>query len=53
MKKITRKQKIKMNPEGSGNSRYAKKVARRTKLAKSLDLPADTPYPLIWITQRL
>ena len=47
-KKITRKQKIEMNPEGAGNSKYARKIARRAKIAKKMGLPSRTPFPVIW-----
>ncbi len=43
--KLTRKEKIKMNPHGSGNSKYAKKLKKRRKLAQKLDLSLDTTYP--------
>ena len=47
-KRLTRKQKREMNPKGSGNSKYAQKISTRSKAAKSLGLPGNTPYPVIW-----
>jgi hypothetical protein len=47
-KRLTRNQKIKMNPQGSGNSNYARKCLRRAKAANLLGLPSSTPYPVIW-----
>ncbi len=47
-KRLTRKQKREMNPTGSGNSKYALKIAQRAKIARGIGLPADTPYPVIW-----
>lgn len=50
-KKLTRKQKREMNPHGSGNSKYAKKVKARRKMALSMEMPVDTPYPVLWASR--
>ena len=50
-KKTTRADKIKANPGPSGSSRYALKIAKRKRLARSLGLPDNTPYPAIWAEQ--
>ena len=50
-KKMTRKQKREMNPHGSGNSKYAKKIQARRKLALSMGLPGNTPYPVLWASR--
>ena len=47
-KKLTRKQKREMNPNGSGNSKYAAKIGRRAKLAHKHGLAAATSFPAIW-----
>ena len=47
MPKITRKQKIEKNPSGAGKSEYAKKIAKRRKLAKRLGMATSTPYPVL------
>lgn len=48
-KKLTRKQKREMNPRGSGNSKYAKKVKARRKFALEIGMPQDTPWPVMWV----
>ena len=45
-KKNTRKQKI-VQGKPIGQSKYALKVAKRAKLAKKLELPVNTPTPVI------
>ena len=50
-RKLTRKQKIKMNPQGSGRSKYALKIAKRRREAVKLGLPENTPYPIIKINR--
>ena len=49
--RLTRKEKREMNPRGSGNSKYARKISRRSKLAKSLGMPGSTPLPILWQIQ--
>ncbi|KKM95291.1 hypothetical protein LCGC14_1189670 [marine sediment metagenome] len=49
-RKLTRKQKIKMNPNGSGNSKYAQKITQRAKFARKRGFEGDTPWPVIWAT---
>ena len=50
-KKITKTQKEKMNPHGSGQSRYAMKLARRKRAARDLGLPESSSWPVIWAYQ--
>ena len=48
-KKMTRKQKREMNPHGSGNSKYAKKIQSRRKFAREQGYSQDTPWPVMWV----
>jgi hypothetical protein len=47
-KKLTRKQKRQMNPEGSGNSKYARKIGKRKKAAIRAGLRPNATWPEIW-----
>lgn len=40
--------KKKRDVKDKGNSKYARKIAKRRQLAIKLELSADTPYPVIW-----
>jgi hypothetical protein len=37
------------DPNNKGNSKYARKVAHRRRLAAQLGLPPNTPYPILWV----
>ena len=50
-KRSTRKQKVQMDPHGSGNSKYAQKLRVRRKLAKRLGLSVNATYPEICAAQ--
>jgi len=54
MKKETRKQKEKINPQGpKGNSKYARKLAARKQLARRLGMPPMTPFPVLWSDEEI
>ncbi len=46
MKKKTRKEKIKMNPKGGGQSKYSLKVKKRKRTAARLGVD-DMPMPIL------
>jgi len=46
-KKLTKKQKVKMNPQGKGNSEYARKFMRRPIMGNVNGQPARVPKPLL------
>jgi hypothetical protein len=41
----------KQGDKPAGKSKYAKKVARRRREAIRLNLPPNTPWPIIWLNQ--
>jgi hypothetical protein len=44
----TRREKIAVSKDKpAGSSRYAVKMAKRKKLAKKMDMPTDTPLPVL------
>lgn len=48
MKKQTRKQKYAINPAGpQRQSHYALKIAARKQLARKLNMPINTPLPIL------
>jgi hypothetical protein len=47
---VSKKQKSKSD-KTQGESKYAKKIAYRRKVALSLGLPPNSPWPVIWANQ--